>query len=76
MAHHGHHKHHGHKKAHKHDAEQEAEDAARERRNRNLKRAGLAAAVLLAPGGFILGATLATNYYRKRRKQAAEAADD
>ncbi len=28
---------------------------------------GLAAVVLLAPGGFILGATLATNAYRKYR---------
>ena len=28
---------------------------------------GLAAVVLLAPGGFILGATLVANHYRKRR---------
>lgn len=27
---------------------------------------GLAAVILLAPGGFILGATLAANHYRKR----------
>ena len=28
---------------------------------------GLAAVVLLAPGGFILGATLVARHYRKRR---------
>ncbi|WP_230629531.1 hypothetical protein [Sphingomonas sp. Leaf37] len=33
---------------------------------------GLAALVLLAPGGFILGATLVANHYRKRRTTAAE----
>ncbi|GAA0672294.1 hypothetical protein FHT00_001752 [Sphingomonas insulae] len=27
---------------------------------------GLAAVVLLAPGGFLLGATLIANHYRKR----------
>lgn len=27
---------------------------------------GLAAIVLLAPGGFVLGATLIANHYRKR----------
>ena len=32
------------------------------------KRVGLAATILLAPGGFILGAALAADYYRKRRK--------
>ena len=30
------------------------------------KKLGLAAVILLAPGGFILGATLAANHYRKR----------
>jgi hypothetical protein len=30
------------------------------------KGLGLAAVILLAPGGFILGATLAANHYRKR----------
>ncbi len=34
---------------------------------------GLAAVVLLAPGGFILGATLIANHYRKRRSQPTEA---
>ena len=33
-------------------------------------RVGLAAVILLAPGGFVLGATLAVNHWRKR--QAAE----
>lgn len=32
---------------------------------------GLAAVVLLAPGGFLLGATLVANHYRKRRAQAS-----
>ena len=32
---------------------------------------GLAAVVLLAPGGFILGATLLANGYRRRRAEAA-----
>lgn len=31
------------------------------------KNAGLAAVILLAPGGFILGAALAADYLRKRR---------
>jgi len=31
------------------------------------QQVGLAAIVLLAPGGFILGATLLANRYRKRR---------
>jgi hypothetical protein len=35
------------------------------------KRLGLAAVILLAPGGFVLGATLAANHWRKR-----QAADD
>ena len=34
--------------------------------NDTLKKAGLAAVILLAPGGFILGATLAARYWRKR----------
>lgn len=35
-----------------------------------LEKLGLAAVILLAPGGFILGATLAANHYRKRRADA------
>ena len=31
------------------------------------KNVGLAAVVLLAPGGFVLGATLLARHYRKRR---------
>ena len=31
---------------------------------------GLAAVVLLAPGGFIVGATLIASHYRKRRVAA------
>jgi len=34
--------------------------------NDTLKKAGLAAVILLAPGGFILGATLAARYWRRR----------
>lgn len=34
---------------------------------RTLQRLGLAAVILLAPGGFVLGATLAANHYRRRR---------
>lgn len=30
------------------------------------RQIGLAAIVLLAPGGFVLGATLIANHYRKR----------
>lgn len=33
---------------------------------------GLAAVILLAPGGFILGATLVANHYRKRRIAGGE----
>ncbi|SMF61415.1 hypothetical protein [Allosphingosinicella indica] len=36
-------------------------------------RIGLAAAILLAPGGFVLGAALAARHYRK--KAADKAAD-
>ena len=36
-----------------------------------LGKVGLAAVILLAPGGFILGTTLAFNHYRKRRNAAA-----
>jgi hypothetical protein len=35
--------------------------------NDTLKKAGLAAVILLAPGGFILGATLAARYWQRRR---------
>ena len=38
-----------------------------------LGKVGLAAVILLAPGGFVLGATLALNHYRKRRQDAAAA---
>ena len=37
------------------------------------KNAGLAAVILLAPGGFILGATLAARYWKKRAAEKAEA---
>ncbi|MFN3433168.1 MAG: hypothetical protein ACK4ZY_02110 [Sphingomonas sp.] len=36
------------------------------------RQIGLAAVVLLAPGGFLLGATLVADHYRKRRAQAPE----
>jgi hypothetical protein len=44
-------------------------------RNKVLKNAGLAALVLLAPGGFVLGTTLAVRAYRKRKaeREAGEA---
>jgi hypothetical protein len=48
---------------------------------KTLNRIGLAAAILLVPGGFILGATLAAQRYRKRATpetvapDAAEAAE-
>ena len=35
-----------------------------------LNRVGLAAAILLVPGGFILGATLAARRYRKQAEPA------
>jgi len=45
-----------------------------------LNRVGLAAAILLVPGGFILGATLAARHYRNRKagetEPAAEAPDE
>ena len=49
--------------------------------NDTLKKAGLAAVILLAPGGFILGATLAARYWQKRNAEKAavdamENADD
>jgi hypothetical protein len=34
---------------------------------KTLNRVGLAAAILLVPGGFILGATLAARRYRKQQ---------
>ncbi len=40
-----------------------------------LNKLGLAAVILLAPGGFILGATLAANHYRKKAQGQARAAD-
>lgn len=40
--------------------------------NDTLKKAGLAAVILLAPGGFILGATLAAKYWRRRNAVKAE----
>jgi len=43
---------------------------------RDWQRIGLAAAVLLVPGGFVLGATLAARRAQKARAAAAEAAPD
>ena len=43
--------------------------------NDTLKKAGLAAVIVLAPGGFILGATLAARYWQKRRAEKAAAQD-
>ena len=40
---------------------------------KTLNKAGLAAVILLAPGGFILGATLAARYWQKRRAEKADA---
>ena len=45
---------------------------------KTLNRVGLAAAILLVPGGFILGATLAARRYRKQQSEGdvrAEPAD-
>ena len=39
----------------------------------NWNKAGLAAVIMLAPGGFILGATLAARYWQKRRAEKATA---
>ena len=39
-----------------------------------LNRVGLAAAILLVPGGFILGATLAARRYRKQAEPADKGA--
>ncbi|WCM26450.1 hypothetical protein NDN01_20980 [Sphingomonas sp. QA11] len=36
---------------------------------KTLNRLGLAAAILLVPGGFILGATLAAQRYRKQHAE-------
>lgn len=41
-------------------------------RQETYKKLGLAAVILLAPGGFILGATLAANHYRKRLSRAPD----
>ncbi|QQV77195.1 hypothetical protein H5J25_18045 [Sphingomonas aliaeris] len=38
-------------------------------KNDTLKKAGLAAVILLAPGGYILGATLAARYWQRRRAE-------
>jgi hypothetical protein len=44
---------------------------------KTLNRLGLAAAILLVPGGFILGATLAAQRYRKQQADAgSDAAPD
>jgi hypothetical protein len=40
---------------------------------KTLNRLGLAAAILLVPGGFILGATLAAQRYRKQQADAGSA---
>ena len=37
-----------------------------------LNKLGLAAVILLAPGGFILGATLAANHYRRKARKPAD----
>ncbi|MEG3149470.1 hypothetical protein U1769_06185 [Sphingomonas sp. ZT3P38] len=37
-----------------------------------MNRVGLAAAILLVPGGFILGATLAARHYRNRNAGETE----
>jgi hypothetical protein len=37
-------------------------------------KAGLAAVIMLAPGGFILGATLGLRYWQKRRAEKASTA--
>ena len=39
---------------------------------KTLNRVGLAAAILLVPGGLILGATLAARRYRKRADEGAK----
>ncbi len=36
------------------------------------RQIGLAAVVLLAPGGFVLGAALVADHYRRRKAQAPE----
>ena len=41
-----------------------------------LNRLGLAAVILLAPGGFILGATLAANHYRKKAQARVPETDE
>jgi len=38
---------------------------------KTLNRVGLAAAILLVPGGLILGATLAARRYRKRADEVS-----
>ena len=40
---------------------------------KTMNRVGLAAAILLVPGGLILGATLAARRYRKRADEAEAA---
>jgi hypothetical protein len=37
-------------------------------------RVGLAAIILLAPGGFVLGASLAARHWRKRAEREADEA--
>jgi len=37
-----------------------------------LNKAGLAAVILLAPGGFVLGATLLARHYRRKRSDAGQ----
>ncbi len=43
---------------------------------KTLNRIGLAAAILLVPGGLILGATLAARRYRKRDAEPVKADPD
>lgn len=43
-------------------------------RKENLEKLGLAAAILLLPGGFVLGATLAARAWRKKQRAGDDAA--
>lgn len=40
--------------------------------NKVLGRAALAAVILLAPGGFVLGTTLAVRHWRKKRAETRD----
>lgn len=45
-------------------------------RKETLNKVGLAAVILLAPGGFVLGATLAARHYRKTQRDRRDADED